>query len=457
MKKIRIGKDISISWKLLVNNSVQNLEDSSLSIKLRDPVGKIADISIFDVSLNEVNFILRGTSLHSLGTYCLTVWLNEGLKGQTCVDERNAFQLVRYTDQEENSIDDNLVTDSSINLTGELSYVVKDYQPIVGDYITEDELSTTLNDYVKSEDVSNFVEIVDISNFVTNNDVSNFVTKSDISTYSNTFVVTLTKWNNVYEADKTVAEINAAFDQGMQVIAKWHFPSQWDTEYYMTCRRTGGGAYIIYMSTAYDITLGNDQELIGKGIKFLLQTNSGIKEYVCKFEDYAKISDISTFITENDVSNCITEIKTINGQSLVGTGNIVISSDTPIQQLVAGDHIDITNNTISVTGMPTKTSDLTNDSGFISLIPPEYVTKSQLNSSLSDFYNKTYIDSKFDLYVTKTALNSSLSNYYTKSEMNTSLGNFYTKTWLNNKFNSYYTKTEIDEVLGDIQNVLESI
>ena len=457
MKKIRIGKDISINWKLLVNNSVQNLEDSSLSIKLRDPVGKIADISIFDVSLNEVNFILRGTSLHSLGTYCLTAWLNEGLKGQTCVDERNAFQLVRYTDQEEDSIDDNLVTDSSINLTGELSYVVKDYQPIVGDYVTEDELATTLNDYVKSEDVSNFVEIDDISNFVTNNDVSNFVTKSDISTYSNTFVVTLTKWNNVYEADKTVAEINAAFDQGMQVIAKWHFPSQWDTEYYMTCRRTGGGAYIIYMSTAYDITLGNDQELIGKGIKFLLQTNSGIKEYVCKFEDYAKISDISTFITRQDVSNCITEIKTINGQSLVGTGNIVISSDTPIQPLVAGDHIDITNNTISVTGMPTKTSDLTNDSGFLSAVPAEYITRNQLNSSLSDFYNKTYIDSKFDLYVTKTALNSSLPNYYTKSEMNTSLGNFYTKTWLNNKFNSYYTKTEINEVLGDIQNLLESI
>ena len=63
--------------------------------------------------------------------------------------------------------------------------------------------------------MSNFVEIDDISNFVTNNDVSNFVTKSDISTYSNTFVVTLTKWNNVYEADKTVAEINAAFDAGM--------------------------------------------------------------------------------------------------------------------------------------------------------------------------------------------------------------------------------------------------
>ena len=432
MKKIRIGKDISIKWKLLVNNSVQNLEDSSLSIKLRDPVGKIADISIFDVSLNEVNFVLRGTSLHSLGTYCLTAWLNEGEKGQTCVDERNAFQLVRYTDQEEDSIDDNLVTDSSINLTGELSYVVKDYQPIVGDYVTEDELSTTLNDYVKSEDVSNFVEIDDISNFVTNNDVSNFVTKSDISTYSNTFVVTLTKWNNVYEADKTVAEINAAFDAGMQVVAKWHNYPQWDTEFYMTCRRTGGGAYIIYMSTAYDITLGNDQELIGKGIKFLLQTNSGgIKEYVCKFEDYAKISDLSTFITRQDVSNCITEIKTINGQSLIGTGNIVISSDTPIQPLVAGDNIDITNNIISVTGMHTKTSDLTNDSGFLSAVPAEYITRNQLNSSLS--------------------------NFYTKSEMNTSLGNFYTKTWLNNKFNSYYTKTEIDEVLGDIQNLLESI
>ena len=506
--KYRIGKDINIKWEILVNGQIQDLSAADLTIILRDPNGKSATVSAFGVRNNIISFVLRGTSFHALGTYMLTLWMNKGKKGQTMLDKRDAFALVRYTDQEEDSDDNIIITDSSLNLTGNLSYIISDTSGgIPDDYVTDGELEEILQDFINEEDlvdilddfvmyndistfattndisvfttkndISNFIEsdnlpenIVekqdistfitknDVSNFVTNNDVSNFVTKSDISTYSNTFVVTLTKWNNVYEADKSVAEINAAFDQGMQVIAKWHFPSQWDTEYYMTCRRTGGGAYIIYMSTAYDITLGNDQELIGKGIKFLLQTNSGIKEYVCKFEDYAKISDISTFITRQDVSNCITEIKTINGQSLVGTGNIVISSDTPIQPLVAGDHIDITNNTISVTGMPTKTSDLTNDSGFLSAVPAEYITRNQLNSSLSDFYNKTYIDSKFDLYVTKTALNSSLSNYYTKSEMNTSLGNFYNKTWLNNKFNSYYTKTEINEVLGDIQNLLESI
>ena len=382
--KFRIGKDLNIRWQILVNGQEQNLENADLTIILRDPNGKMVEIPVFNVTNNIISFVLRGTSFHSLGTYTLSCWMNKDNTGQTVVDSRDAFALVRYTDQEDSGDDQILTTDSSLNLTGNLSYIISDTSgQIVGDYVTEDELATTLNDYVKSEDVSNFVEIDDISNFIESDnlpenivekrDISAFITRQDVSN-----CITKNDISNFIEAD--------------------NLP-----------------------------------------------------------ENIVEKRDISSFITRQDVSNCITEIKTINGQSLVGTGNIVISSDTPIQPLVAGDHIDITNNIISVTGMPTKTSDLTNDSGFLSAVPAEYITRNQLNSSLSNYYTKTYIDNKFDVYVTKTALNSSLSNYYTKSEMNASLGNFYNKTWLNNKFNSYYTKTEIDGVLGDIQNLLTSI
>ena len=91
-----------------------------------------------------------------------------------------------------------------------------------------------------------------------------------------------------------------------------------------------------------------------------------------KLSSYAQTSDIPTKVSQltND-SNFINQhqsIKTINNQSLVGTGNIAISQ---------GEYNKI--NTISVNGtnqapdsnknvnitVPTKTSQLTNDSGFI--------------------------------------------------------------------------------------------
>lgn len=91
-----------------------------------------------------------------------------------------------------------------------------------------------------------------------------------------------------------------------------------------------------------------------------------------KLSSYAQTSDIPTRVSQLDNdSNFINQhqsIKTINNQSLVGTGNIAISQ---------GEYNNI--NTISVNGtnqapdsnknvniiVPTKTSQLTNDSGFI--------------------------------------------------------------------------------------------
>ena len=58
---------------------------------------------------------------------------------------------------------------------------------------------------------------------------------------------------------------------------------------------------------------------------------------------------------------------------------------------------------------------------FISVIPSEYITETELNTVLNSYYTKTQIDNKGYLtaipaeYVTETELNVELDNYYTKS------------------------------------------
>lgn len=81
-------------------------------------------------------------------------------------------------------------------------------------------------------------------------------------------------------------------------------------------------------------------------------------------------------------------IKTINGESILGTGNITISGGSGAgTSYTAGTNIDITNGVISVTGItvPTKTSDLTNDSGFLTEHQSlsAYSTTSQMNTAIS--------------------------------------------------------------------------
>lgn len=80
------------------------------------------------------------------------------------------------------------------------------------------------------------------------------------------------------------------------------------------------------------------------------------------------VPDVSNFVTSGDVQTQIdnsisgkqdtlvsgTNIKTINNQNILGSGNIVITAETPIQY-TAGTNIDIDNNVISVTGITSYT------------------------------------------------------------------------------------------------------
>ena len=109
-------------------------------------------------------------------------------------------------------------------------------------------------------------------------------------------------------------------------------------------------------------------------------------------EDGDKIDSLDKeMATKQDLLVSGTNIKTINSQSLLGEGNLEISGGggtTDYNQLTNKPQINSVelsgNKSLEDLGIPTKTSELTNDSGFLTSIPDEYVTETELNAGLGN-------------------------------------------------------------------------
>ena len=96
---------------------------------------------------------------------------------------------------------------------------------------------------------------------------------------------------------------------------------------------------------------------------------------------------------------------------------------------------------VQASDIPSKTSDLENDSGFLTSIPSEYVTEEEMNTALSTKANKSDIPS-LEGYATET--------FVTNKIAEASLNGTFDPT-------NYYTKTEIDNKLGNINTILDTI
>lgn len=99
MEKIRIGKDIQVKWTILTNGKSEDLSGRDLTLFLFDPLKYSRQIS-FEVSANVISFTVRGTEQRRSGVYSLSLWENFGGIGQSVVDCCEAFQLVPVTCQE---------------------------------------------------------------------------------------------------------------------------------------------------------------------------------------------------------------------------------------------------------------------------------------------------------------------------------------------------------------------
>ena len=115
MKKIRIGKDISIQWTILTNGEAQSFNGRDLSVILTDPIGVKNELP-FVVDGNILRITYAGTQHKRLGTYRITLWENYGKEGQTAVDHCNPFTLVPTTCNEEGDNTGSNLKAESVNL-----------------------------------------------------------------------------------------------------------------------------------------------------------------------------------------------------------------------------------------------------------------------------------------------------------------------------------------------------
>lgn len=150
----------------------------------------------------------------------------------------------------------------------------------------------------------------------------------------------------------------------------------------------------------------------------------------------------NTYLKSND-------LKTLNNESLVGTGNISIPVVTKTSQLINDSGYIGTeglNDYAKKTDIPTKTSQLTNDSGFVD------------QSGLSNYALKTEIPTKTSQLTNDSGYlteHQSLDEYYTKGQVDSKFGNYYNKSEVDEKIaqsgtfdpTQYYTKTDTDSLL----------
>lgn len=213
--------------------------------------------------------------------------------------------------------------------------------------------------------------------------------------------------------------------------------------------------------------LTNDTGFItSSSIPTLISAFTNDVGYLTQHQDISNLATKSEVQAKQDELVSGTNIKTINNQSILGSGNITIQGGSENVQAdwdqtdsTADDYIK---NKPTIPTVPTNVSAFTNDAGYITSAPVQSVNGQtgivvlnipdspvQSNWNETDNTSLAFIQNKPTIPVVPTNVSAftndagyltqhqSLSNYYTKSEV--------------------YNKTEIDNTVGDIDELLETL
>lgn len=168
---------------------------------------------------------------------------------------------------------------------------------------------------------------------------------------------------------------------------------------------------------------------------------SGYNQLKIDSENQIQIND-----SKQDVLKSGVNLKTINGQSLLGRGNVVIQSGGGGSTSSVQSDWNVTDSASlayirNKPQIPSKTSQLTNDSGFLTTHQSlnDYYTKSETNNQINTHHDDTKQD--------KSTLNEDVESLgYLKEHQ--SLDNYYTKTQTNVQIANYHDPTKVDKITG---------
>ena len=111
--KIRINQDVTFNWKLTVGGESVDLSKLELSVEITTPSNKKVEITP-NIQFDTLEFNYRPKQV---GEYILSAYLNRFKDGETALDIK-AFEGVKYTWNQDFSIDDNLEA-NYVELSGE--------------------------------------------------------------------------------------------------------------------------------------------------------------------------------------------------------------------------------------------------------------------------------------------------------------------------------------------------
>ena len=414
--KIQLRHDSSANW--FANNPILaegevGIEIDKNRMKVGNGVSHYNDLEYFSdtVDYNElinkpqINSIglMGNLSLHELGIqaegdYATVLTLTEGLS-------EKADKADTYTKTEIDTEFSSLIKVPAIDghngewLTNK-DGVVK-WENLGDSVVTNEELTTALEPYaLKTNIPTKNSQLENDSDFVTLTELaeSDYVTNTNLTTKLGEYVTNTALAEEGYAKNSELAQV-AKSGSYNDLTNKPTIPTV--PENITTQGNTFNGANQL-------VKLEADGKLPALDGSKLTGISSGTSDY----------SVLSNKPQINSVE--LSGNKTLDQLGIQAKGNYLVSSDL--------------NNYALKSELPTNTSDLTNDSGFLTSIPSEYVTETELNSSLedkadtattlsgygiTDAYTKTEADGK---YATKTELSnkadtSALSNYATTSAL----------------------------------------
>ena len=197
-----------------------------------------------------------------------------------------------------------------------------------------------------------------------------------------------------------------------------------------------------------------------KYIQDIMNGKIDISQYATKDELSSAVSsiDLSGYALKGEIPSLDGYAKTTDIPSIEGLAtktyvdeniaNVATSGDIDLSNYVTKDTVYTKEQTDAlIPSVPSKVSQLENDSNYLSSIPDEYVTDTELNAKgyltshqdLSAYALKTEIPTvpSLDGYATTEYVNNAVSNVPT-----TDLSNYYTK-------NETYSKTEVDTLVAN--------
>ena len=390
----KYGIDVASSF---THKTLMPLQPLTATLFIETPLG-VDSIESANIEDNAVTFYLTSNQTQHIGTSTMQIKLTD--------DDGCQITLPSFTFEVQKNIYDNAVHVSGILLADENGNVLSDENGNTINATATTESSKQIKDFSLKTGVSGQEDILVQDNGVTKRIKSNeLIDTVDLTGYATETYVQ----NKIAEASLSGGEVDlsgyATKDDLNTKADKSAIPTK-------VSQLTNDKGY-----------LTSHQDISEKADKTYVDTELAKKSNTSHTHSYNNLTDKPTIPS---TSNLATKTELKNG---LGT-----KADK--------------------SSIPTKTSQLTNDSGYITSVPSEYVTENELNAKgyltehqdISNLATKTELNSKANTnhthsqyltsipqeYVTETELNSALSTKANTSDI-PSLDGYATETFVTNK------------------------